>query len=671
MIIFLILVAIVIGINFKYSIVLCLIISVLLIVFFLLRFTKKIKVLMPIIFISLGVGLSFAKIDINQSSYKSIVVETNANYVIVMSKLERLYYYEKDNTYEVGDILTINGYKNEITSSVIESGFDFKTYLEKKGVNYQLFAKSIEVNFKNPIRIKQLRANFLSHFNSETASLINSVLFGKRDGSEILININTLHLSKLMSSSGFYLHVFNSFIIFVFSLFFKRKTSQIISMSLLGIYGIFTFPKFSVIRYMFLLIFRFINKNKFNSRIDFFSMIGISGLVFLLIDYHLAYTDAFILGFLTPVVIYFIGKTLKRYKKPIRKIGQIGLLMLFFVPFEIKFFNELNILSYPLQFVLTPLFVLFGISSLLCFFRIPIYGVSEFLTYLIKNVTSNFARFSICIYYPEFNDVFILIYNGLYFSILYYLDILLKPMLKLTVVSLLSFLTLYSFPINNLLTAEVDFINVGQGDSCLIRKGNTTVMIDTGGNVSTDIALNCLIPFLKKERIYNIDVLITTHNDYDHAGAKDNLMKYFNVKNYIFSSNLFPITINGIVINNYNTYSTDDNDNNLSSLVLGFHLINFDFLIMGDAPIEIENKIVDDNPSLKCDILKVGHHGSKTSTGQKLIDFLNPHEAVISVGRNNYGHPDSGIISLLLSRGINVRRTDKEGTIKYKNYFWT
>lgn len=87
---------------------------------------------------------------------------------------------------------------------------------------------------------------------------------------------------------------------------------------------------------------------------------------------------------------------------------------------------------------------------------------------------------------------------------------------------------------------------------------------------------------------------------------------------------------------------------------------------MGDASIEIEKKIMRNNPSLDCDILKVGHHGSETSSSLEFLKQITPSEAIISVGKNNYyGHPSGKVIKNLKAVNAVIRRTDQEGTIVY------
>lgn len=231
-----------------------------------------------------------------------------------------------------------------------------------------------------------------------------------------------------------------------------------------------------------------------------------------------------------------------------------------------------------------------------------------------------------------------------------------------------SSLLIPSLPLFVFITQQVSFINVGQGDAILIRDGFTSVLLDTGGSLSFDIAREVDIPFLRKEKIYKLDYLITSHSDFDHSGGVDSLIKHFNVENVISESSSFPLKVGNLEFINYNVYG--GSDNNEKSLVLGLFFMGKNFLFTGDADISIEKKIIKDNPSLPVDILKAGHHGSKTSSSYEFLKAIDTEVAIISVGKKNkYGHPDKEVLERFKKLGIKVRRTDVEGTITYKSYF--
>ena len=176
------------------------------------------------------------------------------------------------------------------------------------------------------------------------------------------------------------------------------------------------------------------------------------------------------------------------------------------------------------------------------------------------------------------------------------------------------------------------------------------------------MAEESLIPYLRKRRIYKLDAIIASHQDYDHVGAVESLMKHFEVKRYVKDKEDFPLTIGEMTFYNYNTF--DAEEENDKSLVLSLDFMDQAWVFTGDAPIWIEKAILKEHGPIDCDVLKVGHHGSDTSTCAEWLDALTPSLAVISCGRKNkFGHPKPSVLALLEQRGIPIRRTDLEGTI--------
>ena len=195
------------------------------------------------------------------------------------------------------------------------------------------------------------------------------------------------------------------------------------------------------------------------------------------------------------------------------------------------------------------------------------------------------------------------------------------------------------------------------------------MLIDTGGLTYMDVANDSLVPFLRKKRIYKIDAVIITHYDYDHYGALSSLAKSYPVKSVYDYNSVFPVTIGNLTFNNYNYYANTSEEND-KSLVISFTNCKKDFVIMGDAPSYIEKEIIKHVDSIKCDVLKVGHHGSNTSTSEEWLKYLSPSEAIVSCGKNNkFGHPNKEVVSLLNKNKIKIHRTDLEGTIVYKQLF--
>ena len=164
-------------------------------------------------------------------------------------------------------------------------------------------------------------------------------------------------------------------------------------------------------------------------------------------------------------------------------------------------------------------------------------------------------------------------------------------------------------------------------------------------------------------------MVFITHYDYDHYGALEDLQKTYKVNQIYDYSSSYPVKMGDVTFNNYNYYGQDRTEENDKSLVLGFSILNKDFLVMGDAPTYVEKEIIKNEISVPCDILRVGHHGSNTSTCEEWIKYISPEEAIISVGKNNlFGHPNKEVINVLKKYKIKIRRTDIEGTIVYKQF---
>lgn len=229
------------------------------------------------------------------------------------------------------------------------------------------------------------------------------------------------------------------------------------------------------------------------------------------------------------------------------------------------------------------------------------------------------------------------------------------------------------------------FIDVGQADSTLVKLANgETMLIDAGDNKTGIDA----VAYIKNAGIKRIDYLVATHPHADHIGGMSDVIKQFDIgriympdaaaNTKTFSDMLdaieeknIPVTkaAAGVNIFSFDNMSADiiapnsekyDDLNNYSAVV---RLTYGDtaFLFMGDAETLSENEIT---AEVKADVIKIGHHGSDTSTGKNFIMRVSPRVAVISVGEgNSYGHPKKSVLDRLNANSIKIFRTDTDGTI--------
>ena len=420
---------------------------------------------------------------------------------------------------------------------------------------------------------------------------------------------------------------------------------------------------------MLFLIARWINTHILKKKYSYLTVVSFVGILCLCFNKYLARQDSFILGFSVPLISYLTRNIYRKHK--IKKFFiRYLIIYLFFLPFEIMYYNKVVILSLPLQIILSPLFILIAVISLLCFFYVPLYPLVGWLINALSGITRLIKPLSFGILMPEFNQFIMVIYFIIFLLWLHYLSKRFVPIHRFLLISELVILLLNALPIENLVTNEVNFINVGQGDCTLIRNKDKVALIDTGGLSYMDVANDSLIPYLRKKRIYKIDTVFITHYDYDHYGALANLSKTYHINRVVDYTSSFPIKVGNITFNNYNYYAkentTEEND---KSLVISFNVCNLDFVIMGDAPSYIEKEIIKHTNKIKCDILKVGHHGSNTSTCEDWIKYLSPKTAIVSCGKNNkYGHPNKEVLNVLNKYRIKILRTDLEGTIRYQRF---
>ena len=193
---------------FKSNIVISILISLTFLIFVLFRFGKRKFVIVILLFAS---GVVIPKIPIKANpgpTYVGYVIDARDNYYIFQSKFEKYYVYLEDNDLEIGDKLVLKGEVKPFKSTSYESQFDFRKYLENKGITEELNVKAIESKRQSLIRIHHFKRKFLNKFDENTSTLISAFLFNDKDYSSNSIRIaNNNSVLFLFSLSGIYLHL--------------------------------------------------------------------------------------------------------------------------------------------------------------------------------------------------------------------------------------------------------------------------------------------------------------------------------------------------------------------------------------------------------------------------------------------------------------------------------
>lgn len=243
---------------------------------------------------------------------------------------------------------------------------------------------------------------------------------------------------------------------------------------------------------------------------------------------------------------------------------------------------------------------------------------------------------------------------------------------------------------DNVKGMNVHFIDVGQGDSILIQVNSKNLLIDSGPSVSKDK----LVKYLKSLKISKFDYVIASHPHEDHIGNMSYIIDNFEILNFYApkvesNTKAFETMVESLVIKdlkikvlkpNIKSINLGENTkvevfspisnkyenlNNFSSIIkISYGTTSF--LFTGDSEELSEKEVLTQGFDLKSDVLKVGHHGSSSSTSKRFLDAVDPSVAVISVGEDNsYGHPSQEVLSRL--KDLPIYRTDLDGNILIKS----
>ncbi len=592
----------------------------------------------------------------------------------------------------LGDTIKLKGELVEPFSSQNFYSFSYQAYLKNQKIFYLMKVTDFTILEKNSNIFLKLKNFVRSKINNDiVGSYINIFFLGNNTNFDIdlIDKFQKLGISHLFALSGTQVTLLILIIEKILNFFkIKHLKKVFIIFMIVGLYYTIITPCAAIDRAIIFSFIFYLNK-AFNFNIKPFHLILLSLSILFFINPFYIYDIGFqYSAVITCTLILFMDNKLSKGKiVELLKVSWVSFLVS--LPISLYHFSYINILSiiYNLFYVPFINFIIFPLS-IICFFIPVLSTILEYFITIFEQSVNYLSSIKL--------GYFVLARIPIYFYFIYFLLIFSYLYLKRKIIMVILTLFLlmhYLYPKISC-SDRLYMIDVGQGDSFLLISKNKTMLIDTGGvmeyynepwkKYEKQNRASYIISFLRCLGITKLDYLVLTHGDYDHAGEALNLMKTISVGVVLFNNNklndlekqIWHNSLNKyklkeqdqIILGNFhiqvlsNTY-TDEND---SSLVLLATISNKKILFMGDASIKSENYILDNYNISNITILKVGHHGSKTSSSESFIKTTNPTYALISAGIDNkFNHPNKEVVKRLKDNQTIIYDVRKNGMVMF------
>ena len=726
--------AIILGIIFAYYIQITtgfaiLILGLFLCMFILgILFEKRIKYSLFFLFVALGILLTLSNktnlgeyintrieckgiidtIVVTSSPNKKYIVKINSvnNNRLSSERLMLTLISEKD--LKLGDIILFNGILKEGMENTNPKLYNYRLNLLSQKIYTTMTIKDYQINIiKNEdhfkYRIKERFKNdienlFTTYLNPSNSKLITSIILGESSYLEedSLETYRELGLAHVMAISGLHIGIISGFLIYIFSrLGVKRKINIFLTLGIIWTYGFLVAYPPSILRasiMLSLLLYSSIIHEPYDwintLSLACFLLLAINPYYLFNIGFQLSFVAAFSIVFFTP----YIKQVFYPYKgKLISSLSSLLAVNLGILPFQAYYFNRIGMLSIIANLILIPIFsiaLILGFIMVASFYLVPFLNMIigpalNFMLSLQEMILGFIPSIVTKVYSPEFTTIILYFILLLIILRVIHIESFKKPIVK-TITLYLIFLIMINFiMIYRDNSIELHFIDVGQGDSILIRTKAGDYLMDTGGSAvesTYDISKNITLPYLEKLGINRLKAIFITHFHADHCQGLPLLVEKLKVDNIIASylpkDNNLPIQIvqqgQGLILDKntklwilWPDKTISDNENNMSLVAL-LTYYNTQVLLTGDIEREVE-PLIAEKLNTNIDILKVPHHGSKTSSTENFLEILRPSVSIISVGRNNlHNHPSNEVVNRYNDFNSTLYRTDENGRVKVK-----
>ena len=654
----------------------------------------------------------------------------------------------KNKEIEYGNKIKLEGTYIKPSKSRNYRGFDYSNYLkteniygtiEQNGKIELIKEKNINYFFIILYKVKnKIIKNINNKFPEETRGVFLGILLGDKNSIEedVRQNFADSSLSHILAVSGTHI----SYVVICISVLFKKlklnkNIRKVLTSLVLFMYLYLVDFSVSATRAVIMSTI-VIMQMLFYRKQDTITTIAFSSIIILINNPYSILNIGFLLSYGGTIgIILFVNRIsieskedfFQRFKSYLKDICIVTIsAQTIIMPIIIYYFNTISftfiISNIIASLIIGPIIMIGLVIIAISFFKIPIISLIirfyNILIVILVKTADIISKIPISkIYLKTPTTLEIIFYYSVVFliALLIYIKKSNRKFIKKTIqidiynlknffinnrnkvlifISIVSLISITSIKIPKEL--KINFIDVGQGDSCLITTPqNKKVIVDSGGSESYDVGKNVLLPYLLDKRITKIDYIMISHFDTDHCKGFEYVLENIKVKNVIISKqsetseNFKQIMkiirkkrINLIIvqketkikIDNFTTVdilspqSENIADNmNDNSIVAKFEAYNFSILFTGDASEKIEKELIKEKINLKSDILKVSHHGSKTGTSEEFLKSVKPKIALIGVGENNkFGHPTEDVIKRLTENKIKIYRTDTDGEIRIK-----
>lgn len=637
----------------------------------------------------------------------------------------KIYLYQKSSTLpqiaQANDLITATGTVHHITTFHNPGLINNTLSAQNQGIyaSINLGSQNLTIikpftNFSLQRYCDQIRQSILDKFllamPANDAHLLFAMLFGgyNQIDDSLLTAYSTTGLIHILSVSGSHITLLIMFLLY----FMKRlRLPSIVSFFticlFLGMYAILCGANAPVLRATLMGLLYLLSLYLYESSTAK-HLLSVIALCLLIYNPLYLFDISFQLSFVSTAGLLYLMPTLQKQLNFLPSIicDSFSLTLsaqIFTLPFISWYFNSFSLASFLANLIIIPpleSIIILGLIASLLAFCLPFVAhiLCIFASLLLKS--SNFLTLSLAklplssIYIPSFNYI-----DSLFFYTLIYLLIkkptfhflsLKKPLYYVLILCVcFSFYKVVEF--KTLQTLQLHFIDVGQGDSCLIITPNKhSILIDTGGAINSDfdIGSRVTLPYLHHYGITKLDYLIFSHSDADHCKGGASMLEQIPIKHLILSDedlclytkNLQPsansllwkkaiiaqkdmqISVDGITLTFLQDLQTMYNTSNDHSNVIKLTYHDFSTLFTGDISQTVEQTLL--SKDICATVLKVAHHGSKTSSHTDFINKVRPQLSIISVGKyNSFQHPHDEVLTRLNDISSKILRTDQNGAI--------